>query len=186
VAPTSAFGAEYGFVGPDRRLRLVQLFDEAGAFTSMVLIREFRDGSDAVERPPLSLDQLLGTWRGEAATISADWPEPERTASQTRFERLDSDRLRIETVQGDDDPQVLEGTVQDNLITVAAEVPRRLHLLADGAASHVPMRVDHRHPFFVEAAWLPSERERQTLVRRYDATGRWIASTHTVEFRDEA
>lgn len=79
VAPGSAFGAEFGFVAGDRRHRLVQLHSPEGAFESLVLIREFRAGSGATERPPLEADHLLGTWSGTAATISADWPEPDRS-----------------------------------------------------------------------------------------------------------
>jgi hypothetical protein len=77
VAPRSAFGVETGFVAGDRRHRLVQLYDEAGQADQLVLIREFRLGSDAAEQPRLTIDQLLGSWQGQAATVTADWPEPE-------------------------------------------------------------------------------------------------------------
>ncbi|QVL54186.1 MAG: DUF3598 family protein [Cyanobium sp. M30B3] len=78
VAPGSAFGVETGFVSGDRRHRLVQLYDATGHADQLVLIREFRLGSDAVEQPPLHADLLLGPWRGEAATVTADWPEADR------------------------------------------------------------------------------------------------------------
>lgn len=77
VAPGSAFGVETGFVAGDRRHRLVQLYDDTGQAGQLVLIREFRLGCDAVEQPPLSSDQLIGSWSGSAATVTADWPEPE-------------------------------------------------------------------------------------------------------------
>jgi hypothetical protein len=182
VAPSTRFGAEYGFVAPDRRLRLVQLFGEDGCFESLVLIREFRSGSQAGERPPLTGEQLVGSWRGEAATISADWSEPVVQASHTRIDRPAANRLRIASQRGDDH-HTLEGTVEGNLITLAGESPRRIHLLPDGTASEVPLAVDHRHGFSVEASWLVSGNERQNLIRRYDDSGRWISSTHTVEFR---
>ncbi|MFM7085527.1 MAG: DUF3598 family protein [Cyanobium sp.] len=77
VAPGTAFGAEFGFIDGDRRHRLVLLHEPEGAFEKLVLIREFRAGSDAAERPPLSPEQLLGHWHGHEDTIHADWPEPE-------------------------------------------------------------------------------------------------------------
>ncbi len=77
VAPNTAFGGEFGFIGGDRRHRLVVLYSEAGGFDHLVLIREFRAGSGARELPPATVEQLVGRWEGEEATISADWPEPE-------------------------------------------------------------------------------------------------------------
>jgi hypothetical protein len=77
VAPNTVFGGEFGFIGLNRRHRLVQLYTEAGTFDKLVLIREFRAGSGAEECSPTSADQLLGTWAGVAATITADWPAPD-------------------------------------------------------------------------------------------------------------
>lgn len=77
VAPGTAFGGEFGFIDGDRRHRLVVLYSEAGALDQLVLIREFRAGSSAVEQPATTAESLLGCWQGEAATIGADWPEPE-------------------------------------------------------------------------------------------------------------
>jgi hypothetical protein len=77
VAPGTAFGGEFGFINADRRHRLVALYDADGGLDQLVLIREFRTGSGAGERPATTVEQLRGQWRGEAATISADWPEAE-------------------------------------------------------------------------------------------------------------
>ncbi|MFN9660237.1 MAG: DUF3598 family protein [Cyanobacteriota bacterium] len=77
VAPGTAFGGEFGFICGDRRHRLVMLYGETGALDQLVLIREFRAGSGAVEQPATTFEQLRGGWQGEAATISADWPEPD-------------------------------------------------------------------------------------------------------------
>jgi hypothetical protein len=89
VAPGSTFGVETGFVAGDRRHRLVQLFDAAGQADQLVLIREFRLGSEAVERPPLRADQLLGSWQGEAATVTTDWPEADRQSCASTFSPAD-------------------------------------------------------------------------------------------------
>jgi hypothetical protein len=77
VAPNTAFGGEFGFIGADRRHRLVLLYSESGHFDRLVLVREYRAGSQARERPATTVEQLAGCWQGEEATISADWLEPE-------------------------------------------------------------------------------------------------------------
>jgi hypothetical protein len=89
LAPGSPFGVETGFITADRRHRLVQLYDEGGQVDQLVLIREFRMGSDAAERPPLTSDQLLGSWQGQAAQVTADWPEPEVVACHLELQAAD-------------------------------------------------------------------------------------------------
>jgi hypothetical protein len=79
LAPGIASGAEFGFVAGDRRHRLVMLHDAEGRPDQLVLIREVRANSDAPERPPLGDDQLIGSWHGVAATVTSDWPEPDRS-----------------------------------------------------------------------------------------------------------
>lgn len=85
LAPSTVFGGEFGFIYGDRRHRLVLLYREDGARDQLVLIREFRQGSAAQECPPLTPEQLEGTWRGSSATITADWPEPDRTSVELSF-----------------------------------------------------------------------------------------------------
>ncbi|MEB3176748.1 MAG: DUF3598 family protein [Synechococcus sp.] len=89
LAPGTAFGGEFGFIEGDRRHRLVILYSDAGSYSHAVLIREFRAGSNAVERPPLSVDQLLGHWQGQEATITPDWPEASLKECQCSFTAAD-------------------------------------------------------------------------------------------------
>ena len=77
MAPNTVFGGEFGFIGLNRRHRLVQIYNDAGTFDKLVLIREFRAGSGAEECAPTSANQLVGTWEGKAATISANCLEPD-------------------------------------------------------------------------------------------------------------
>ena len=95
VAPVTTCGGEFGFIGPDRRHRLVVLYSEAGAFDQLVLIREFRAGSGALEGPATTVEQLRGCWQGEAATISADWSEPELTPCQRELGAEEMKGLRL-------------------------------------------------------------------------------------------
>jgi hypothetical protein len=77
VATNTPFGGEFGFIGPNRHHRLVEIYDEAGRFDQLVLIREFRSGSGAAECAPTTAELLPGTWTGQTAKICADWPEPD-------------------------------------------------------------------------------------------------------------
>ena len=96
VAPNTVFGGEFGFIRADRRHRLVLLYDASGTFEQLVLIREFRAGSGAAERPPASADQLLGRWSGQAATISADWPEPDHAECHLEMGTAELEGLRLQ------------------------------------------------------------------------------------------
>jgi hypothetical protein len=95
VAPNTAFGGEFGFIGADRRHRLVVLYSEPGCFDHLVLIREFRAGSGAQEFPATTLEQLAGSWEGEESTISADWPEPEVRPCQLELAPAELQELRL-------------------------------------------------------------------------------------------
>jgi hypothetical protein len=95
VAPNTAFGGEFGFIGGNRRHRLVQLYSEAGSFNQLVLIREFRAVSGAAECAPTSAEQLLGSWAGQSATISADWPEPTLSDCRLEITAADLDGLKL-------------------------------------------------------------------------------------------
>jgi hypothetical protein len=69
---SSEFGGEFALVTPDRRLRVVQMYDAQSELNYVTLIREQRVGSAVPERPPLQADDLVGEWRGESVTLFAD------------------------------------------------------------------------------------------------------------------
>ncbi|MEX1323973.1 MAG: DUF3598 family protein [Synechococcaceae cyanobacterium] len=199
IAPATRFGAEYGFICGDRRHRLVQLFGADGGFESLVLIREFRDGSTVTERPPLSLEQLSGNWQGHAATIEADWPEPTLATATIAVEKTDACSLCIETelaaehtvvrgrLEAVDGPGGCTGAggpcyAVDGL-SGDGEPSARLLLLPDGGLSLAPLRIHHRQAFRVEAGWLESPDCWQRLIRRYGPRGEWLSSTHVSSHR---
>lgn len=179
----SQFGAEYGFVAPDRRLRLVQLYNPQQEFESLTLIREFRSGTRAVERPPLTINQLLGEWRGAARTIDADWYDSGPIPTHLKVHRVDEGNLQQVLAFGN---QQIVSTAHIEGCTLRFEGqgnPRQMTLLPDGASSNVPLTLKQREPFFVEAGWLVSDRERQRLIRHYDQNGTWTGSTHVIEHK---
>jgi hypothetical protein len=165
VAPGTPFGAEFGFVAGDRRHRLVQLHSPDGALESFVLIREFRAGSDASERPALEIESLLGPWTGQVATITADWSEPEMARCELQIERAEGQQIHI-TSQGEKGEGERGGENQ------------RLFLHPDAGYCRVPLQVNHHTAFEVEAGWLPAPDQLERLIRRYDASGAWISSSH--------
>lgn len=174
VAPGTEGGGEFGFVHGDRRHRLVQLYDAQGLFSGLVLIREFREGSGAEERPPLEPAQLLGCWRGEAATISAAWPEPE--LAEVTMEVLapaggaaGGPALQLRTSLG--------GVPSES---PAAAADEQLLLLADGGWSLTPRQLSHRAPAQLEAGWLVAPDRLERMIRRFDASGAWHSSTWIV------
>jgi hypothetical protein len=181
LAPYAEFGAEYGFVAENRRSRLVQLFDNQGNFASLTLIREFRADSAATERPPLTVDQLLGEWRGEACTIEADWQEPTISSTHLKISDVDDSHLCQELTFGDRRITSTARIAGNQLLFETGPSLRQITLLPDGASSNIPLTLKLRRPFFVEAGWLVSPTERQRLIRSYNARGSWIGATHVVE-----
>ena len=175
VAPGTPFGGEFGFIHGDRRHRLVQLHSDDGAFTNLVLIREFRAGTGAEERPALTLDQLQGRWSGTAATITADWPEPERSICRFEVSGNDQGSLRIVTNADGASHSIEAGRADPEL---------QLTWMADGGYHLTPRRVDHRNAFTVEAGWLTSPDRLERLIRRYDASGAWISATQIIASRE--
>jgi hypothetical protein len=170
VAPGTPGGAEFGFVHGDRRHRLVQLFDAAGLFTGLVLIREFRSGSAAAEHPPLEAAHLLGTWQGQAATIMADWWEPEWRDCRIAIEP-GAGGLQLHTQLGSE------------VSTTPADGGERLLLLPDGGWSLAPHQISHRVAARLEAGWLTGPDRMERLIRTTDASGAWCSSTHIIATR---
>ena len=165
VAPGTPFGAEFGFVAGDRRHRLVQLHSPDGALESFVLIREFRSGSGASERPALHLESLLGPWTGQVATITADWPEPEIASCALQIEGGTGQPLHIRSQLG-------------AALSDSGGADQRLLLQPDAGYSLAPVQVSHRQAFAVEAGWLPEPDRLERLIRRYDASGAWLSSSY--------
>ncbi len=181
LSPFSEFGAEYGFVSENRRWRCVQLFDTEHNFINLVLIREFRSGTNAIEQPPLTVDQLVGKWAGQAVTAYADLRNPDHYNTNLEVSRIDGDRLEQKLSWGNQTISTTAKIEGNKLRYKDGRIPREILLLPDGGSSNIPLQIQRHESFFVEAGWLIARDERQRLIRSYSEKGEWISSTHVIE-----
>jgi hypothetical protein len=183
LAPFSEFGAEYGFVAGNRRLRFVQLYDRQGNLSNLTLIREFRAGTDNSERPPLTVKQLLGQWQGTAYTVYADWQPSQSYTTHLEVQDLGDGRLQQQLSFGDRTITSTAYLTDNRLNFEDGPTPRQILLLPDGTSSNTPLHLTLQQPFFVEVGWLVTDNERQRLIRSYNEKGEWVSATYVIEYR---
>jgi Domain of unknown function (DUF3598) len=180
MAPFSQFGGELALLWGDRRLRLVQLFDLDGQLDSLTLIREKRTGSHTPERLPLTLESLLGEWRGSAVTIHADLQEPE-TYSTTMSLHQSGDQV-TQTISFGEGQITSTGTIQGSRVLFdRGSQSVQVLLLSDGASSTCPVQISKGKPLFLEVGWLVESDQRQRLIRNYNNKGEWVSLTLVTE-----
>lgn len=181
-SPIATFGAELGLIYRDRRMRMVELFDPSGDFSGFTLIREFRQGSDAPEFPPLTAEKLVGEWEGTVTTMYPDYRHPDVSSSRLSI-RLDGNTLHqhLKTPQFEFSST---GRIEGSRIRFdSGKTPMQVLLLPDGASCNVPVKIPRNSPFFLESGWLVEENLRYRLLRSYDATGQWTSVTEIIEKR---
>jgi Domain of unknown function (DUF3598) len=178
-APYTQFGAEFALIEGDRRLRLVQLFDQGSTLSSLTLICENR-ADNSVQSPPLTVDALLGTWQGEAITLCADYRSPEVTPTRLQVERL-GDRL-TQTIQFGSHTIQSSAQIKENALHFKdGAQPMQLLCLPGGASALVPQQIESRTPFVIETGWLIEPNLRKRLVRNYSDRGEWVSITLVTE-----
>jgi Domain of unknown function (DUF3598) len=179
-APFAEFGAELGFIAGDRRLRLVEQFNPDSQFSRLTLIREHRQGTSAAECPPLTVEQLLGNWQGEAITLYPDWRTPSCYTTTLSIEQEGDRLLQMLTA-----PQMTLSSaaeIQGNALHFRqGKFPIQVLLLPGGASANVPLTIPRGQPFFLEAGWLIAKNLRQRMIRHYDAQGGWSSLTLVTE-----
>jgi hypothetical protein len=184
-APYAEFGAELGLIHGDRRLRLVQLFDQQSQLNRLTLIREKLAGSSTGERPPLQVEDLIGTWHGEAITIYPDWRSPTSYSISLNIWR-DNDRLHQKLTFGDGSGHTIASSAQIDgwrLVFDQSPLPIQVLLLPDGASSNCPLEIKTRQPFVLEVGWLLQTDLRQRLIRSYSDKGEWLSLTLVTEHK---
>jgi hypothetical protein len=190
-APYSDFGAELGLIYGDRRMRLVTLYDRQSQLERFTFIREHLPQSQTPERPPLTLEALLGKWEGTSITLAADWLMPESVPTLTEWQR-DGDRvimrLMIQPNQSNSGNQTITSIAHiDPLNPQILNFERDSSLavqtlfLADGASITCPKAIAPRQAFRISLSWLLERSLHQRLIRTYDRTGSWSSLSLVTE-----
>lgn len=179
-SPFGDFGAELGLIHQSERLRLVPLFKGERQLSSLTLIREHLAGTAPVDRPTTTLEQLVGTWRGEATSTYPDL-RPE-THSQTQLVLTQQGNQVQQSLSFGAAPIISQGQVSGSRIGFEqGSQPVTVQLLPGGASVTYPSQISPGKPLFLEAGWLIQPDLRQRLIRAYDAQGTWSSLTLVVE-----
>lgn len=189
LAPFSEFGAEFGFINDRQRLRVVQLYDREGNLANITLIQENQDPETAIERPPLTVESLLGSWQGEAVTFYPDWRSPDAYATSLELELASSNRLiqKLTFGSGSNTRSVQSSAIVNGSILhfEGGSQPTQVLLLPHGASATTPLQAKLRQSFFLEAGWLLEPRVRQRMIRTYNERGEWVSLTLLTERKIE-
>ncbi|MFB6275222.1 MAG: DUF3598 family protein [Halothece sp.] len=183
-APFTEFGAELGFIERDRRLRLVPLYNQDSELETITLIREYRQGTTTPSSPPLSIEQLIGTWHGKAITLYPDLTPRETYSTQLNIER--EGNILNQTLKTQQWEFTSSAKIDNHCLVFEQGVHTvQVLLLPGGASCTTPQQIKNRQPFFLEAGWLIDANCRQRLMRRYDERGTWVSLTLIVEEKAE-
>ncbi|MFN6531272.1 DUF3598 family protein [Nostoc sp. ChiSLP03a] len=184
LGPFSEFGGELALVHENRRLRLVQLFDNTGELKELILIREHLAGTPADERPTLQINDLLGEWQGQAVTIYPDLRSPDTYSTIFKLQLDDAGRL-IQSTSFAERTITSTATIKDSIVLFDQNPQKQVQVLflPNGASATSPVKVQLRQPFFLEVGWLIQPNLRQRMIRSYNDKGEWVSLTLVTEER---
>lgn len=174
-SPFSRFGTEFGLTLPNARFRLVQLFNVGGELSDIVLIRETREGKPEVVRAPLSVDQLVGTWRGQAITYRRDWSISQPLTTELTISKQSADSI-LQTWQAGPATGQSQARLQGSRL-IFEKTGYQLLLLPNGGSSMGPQTIQRDTAFRCEVGWLIEPNIRLRLTREYQADGSWSQQT---------
>ncbi|MGF1569567.1 MAG: DUF3598 family protein [Nodosilinea sp.] len=181
-SPVSEFGAELGLICGTERLRLVQLFQPQAGLSRLTLIREHLQGTAPVLRPALTVEQLFGTWVGQAVTVYPDLRPEQGMATRLEVQPAGSDRITQTLIFGDNPAIQSQGRVVGaSLQFDQGQSSVTVLPLPGGGSATFPARVQPGQPFFLEVGWLITPGLRQRLIRGYDRQGTWESLTWVEE-----
>lgn len=187
LAPFTEIGAEFGLIYQQRRLRLVQLFNKERNLANITLIREKLKNTNYPERPPLTLESLLGEWQGDAITIYPDWRSPDTYATHLQLKLEKDGRVSQKLTWGTGiNTQTITSSarVEGSILSFdESSQPMQVLLLPDGASSTSPLQIELRKPLFLEVGWLVEPEQRQRMIRRYNEKGEWVSLTLVTEYK---
>ena len=179
-SPFAEFGAELGLIHQSRRLRLVQLFDQSGQLERLTLIREKLAEATVLEKPPLTVDDLIGTWQGDAIALYPDWRSPDTYSTMLKIERVGESKLSQQLTIGD---RTITSVATISGAIISFDSGYQVLLLPDGASATCPVQLKSDTGFFLEVGWMQSPKERQRLIRTYNNRGEWVNLTLVTEYR---
>ena len=179
--PYSVFGGEFGSIYGDRRLRMVQLYNSSSEIEKIVLIRERLPNSKTSDRPNLTVNDLLGEWKGEAVTMYPDLRNSDTFTTYLQIERQSSDRIQQKLSFGTRTISSSAKIVGSRLLFEESSLPAQILLLPDGASCNCPVKVESGHNFVLEMGWLLDSHKRQRIIRNYNDKGNWVSCTSVIE-----
>ncbi|MBD0335577.1 MAG: DUF3598 family protein, partial [Cyanobacteria bacterium Co-bin13] len=146
------------------------------------LIREHLQGTQPQPRPPVTVDQLLGTWEGEAVSAYPDWQPEDRVVTRLEIQQTGSDQIQQTLQFGQAPPIQSMGRVRENSLQFdQGSQPVTVLMLPNGASATYPTQIEAGKPLFLEAGWLIQPNLRQRLIRAYSSQGTWISLTLVTE-----
>ena len=183
LAPFSECGAEFGFIYNYRRLRFIQLYNTDGNLSKLTLIREKQLDKNVPERPPLTVEDLLGEWQGEAVTMYPDSRSPDIYSTNIQLHLESSDRLLYKITFGSNATVISSSASIDGSVLHFNEgaSPVQVVLLPDGGSCTLPVKIELRKPIFFEAGWLVEPDLRFRMIRSYNERGEWVSLTLVTE-----
>ena len=183
LAPYSECGAEFGFIYNYRRLRFVEIYNTDGNLSKLTLIREKQLDKNVPERPPLTVDDLLGEWQGEAVTMYPDWRSPDFYSTKMQLHLESSDRLLQKITFGSNATVISSSASIDGSVLHFNQgtSPVQVVLLPDGGSCTLPVKIELRKPIFFEAGWLVEPDLRFRMIRSYNERGEWVSLTLVTE-----
>jgi hypothetical protein len=179
LAPFSEFGAELGLIHQNERLRLVQLFNKNSQLDKLTLIREHLAPTQRTQRPPLTVDDLIGEWIGEAVTIYPDWSPPHTYPTKMQVQ-LDGVGTLTQNLTFSNRTITSSATIKDTILYFNQNQVQIL-LLPDGASATSPLKTQPNQPLFLELGWLIKPNLRQRMIRNYNEKGEWTSLTLVTE-----
>ena len=146
LAPFSECGAEFGFIYNYRRLRFIQIYNTDGYLSKLTLIREKQLDKNVPERPPLTVEDLLGEWEGEAVTMYPDWRSPDSYSTKMQLHLESSDRLVHKITFGSNATVISSSARIDGSVLHFNEgaSPVQVVLLPDGGSCTLPVKIELR------------------------------------------
>jgi len=181
------FGTEISLKVGDRRVRYVVMYEGTSQYTSQLkyvtLICETQeDGTQFIEEA-LSVEQLIGAWKGSTEVIYSTGKPFTIGTSQWQLtkdlglsctDKFDDKTQTLSVTSDVEDTQSYENLVR--LKSTGDALDYQLMLLPKGAYCLLPQEIKRERTFRIEVGWLSAQGQRQRLIRYYDTRGVWTSS----------